>query len=102
MNNASKDGHLLKQPSAWIPLVMSLAALVMIVGYVAAFGIVRHQDEGAAARIFQLLMLAQLPIAADFSFRWLPRRPAQALMVLALQVVGWIVPILTVIWLESL
>lgn len=102
MNNASKDGPLFKQPSAWTPLVMSLAAFAMIVGYVALFGIVRHQDEGAPARIFQLLMLAQLPIAVYFAFKWLPRRPAQTLVVLALQTVAWIIPIMTAIWLESL
>jgi hypothetical protein len=102
VNNASKDGPLFKQPSAWTPLVMSLAAFAMIVGYVALFGIVRHQDEGAPARIFQLLMLAQLPIAVYFAFKWLPRRPAQTLVVLALQTVAWIIPIMTIIWLESL
>jgi len=92
----------LKQPGAWIPLVMSLAALMMILGYAAIFGVVHHQDEGAPAHIFQLIMVAQLPIAAYFAFKWLPRRPAQALIVLALQGVGWIIPIIAVIWLESL
>lgn len=91
-----------RQPSAWVPLLMSISALVMIVGYVATFGIGHHQDEGAAARIFQLLMLAQLPMAAYFALKWLPRRPAQALLVLTMQAVGWMVPVLTIIWLESL
>jgi len=102
VNNTSVYGPLFKQPSAWIPLVMSLAALMMILGYAAIFGTVHNQDEGAPARIFQLIMVAQLPIAAFFAFKWLPKRPAQALVVLALQVVGWIIPIITVIWLESL
>jgi hypothetical protein len=102
MNNPSKNNSLFKQPSAWIPLVMSLAALILIVGYVTLFGIVHNQDEGAPARIFQLTMVAQLPVAAYFAFKWLPKRPAQALVVLALQAVGWIIPIITVIWLESL
>ena len=102
MNSTSEHDPLLKQPSAWIPLVMSLAALMIILGYAAIFGTVHNQDEGAPARIFQLIMVAQLPIAAYFSFKWLPKRPAQALVVLALQVVGWIIPIITIIWLESL
>jgi hypothetical protein len=102
INNTPGDDPLIKQPSAWIPLVMSLAALMMILGYAAIFGIVHNQDEGAPARIFQLIMMAQLPIAAYFAFKWLPKRPAQALVVLASQVVGWIIPIITVIWLESL
>jgi hypothetical protein len=102
MNNPSEKNSLFKQPSAWIPFAMSLAALTMILVYVAIFGIVHHQDEGAPARIFQLIMAAQLPIAAYFAFKWLPKRPAQALVVLALQAVGWIMPIITVIWFESM
>ena len=101
MHNLSKNNSLLKQPSAWIPLAMSLAALAMVLGYVAIFGIVHHQEERLPARIFQLIMLAQLPIAAFFAFQWLPKRPIQALAVLALQAVGWIIPIITIIWFES-
>jgi hypothetical protein len=95
---------LLKQPSAWIPIAISLAALTFLIGYVAIFGITHHTgaDEGAPARIFQLLMVVQLPIIAYFAFRWLPKRPKQSLLILALQAGAWIVPIVTVIWLESL
>ena len=97
-----KDDALIKQPSAWIPLAMSLAALVFLLGYVAVFGIVQQEDEGAPAHIFQLLMLAQLPIAAYFAFRWLTRRPRQALLILALQALAWVIPIAAVLWLENL
>lgn len=96
------SNSLLRQPSAWIPLAMSLAALAFLLGYVAVFGIVQHEDEGAPARIFQLVMLAQLPVIAWFAVRWLPKQPRQALVVLALQGIAWIVPIVTVVWLESL
>ena len=102
MNNNSENKSLLKQPSAWIPLMMSLAALTLLLGYVAIFGIVHNEDEGTPAHIFQLIMLAQLPIAAYFGFKWLPKQPKQSLLVLALQAVAWIVPILAVIWFESL
>jgi hypothetical protein len=47
-------------------------------------------------------MAAQLPIVGYFAIKWLPRRPKQSLIVLALQAIAWLVPILTVIWLESL
>jgi hypothetical protein len=96
------SNSLLRQPSAWIPLAMSLAALAFLLGYVAVSGIVQHEDEGAPARIFQLVMLAQLPVIAWFTVRWLPKQPRQALVVLALQGIAWIVPIVTVVWLESL
>lgn len=102
MRNTSEYGPLFKQPSAWIPLAMSLAALTLILSHAAIFGIVHNRDEGAPARIFQLIMVAQLPIVAYFAFKWLPKRPAPALIVLALQLVGWSIPIITVIWLENL
>jgi len=93
---------LLKQPSAWIPIAMSLAALTLLLGYVAIFGIVHSEDEGAPAHIFQLIMVAQLPIIAYFAIKWLPMKPKQSLIVLALQAVAWIIPIVAVIWFENL
>ena len=104
MNSNSENSSLLKQPSAWIPLVMSFAALTMIVIYVAINGFASsgNGDEGAPARIFQLIMLAQLPIAGYFAIMWLPKRPKQSLIVLGLQAIAWIIPIATIIWLESL
>jgi len=102
MNEKLESKLLFKQPSAWMPLAMSLAALGFLLVYVALFGIIHNKDEGAPAHIFQLIMLAQLPIAACFAIRWLPKLPKQSLLVLALQAVAWIVPIATVNWLESL
>ena len=105
MKRDTDTNLLLKQPSAWLPFVMSLAALVFLLGYVAIFGIADGtdgDDEGAPARIFQLLMAAQLPIVGYFAIKWLPRRPKQSLIVLALQAIAWLVPIVTVMWLESL
>jgi len=96
-----KDNSLLRQPSAWIPLAMSGAALAFLLGNAAISGTGYHQDEGAPARIFQLIMLAELPIAACFAIKWLPREPRHSLIVLALQVIAWIVPIVAVLWLES-
>ena len=97
-----ENRSLFKQPSAWIPLAMSFAALAMILIYVAIFGIVHNQDEGTPAHIFQLIMVTQLPIAGYFAVRWLPKQPKQSLMVLAFQAVAWIIPIATIIYLEGL
>jgi len=96
-----KQNSMLKQPNAWIPLALSLVALVLLLGYVAMFGIVHHEDEGTPARIFQILMVVQLPIIAYFAIKWLPKRTKQSILILALQAVAWIVPIVAVIWLES-
>jgi hypothetical protein len=75
----------IKQASAILPLAMSLTALTMVLGHVALFGIVREADEGTPAHIFQLLMVAQVPIVGFFAIKWLPQAPARALQVLALQ-----------------
>jgi hypothetical protein len=76
---------LMKHPSAFIPVAMSLAALALVLGSVATFGVVHEADEGTAAHLFQLLIGLQLPIVAFFAIRWLPRSSGQALQVLALQ-----------------
>jgi hypothetical protein len=76
---------LMKQPGAFLPVVMSFVSLVMVVGHVVMYGAVREPDEGTAAHVFQLLLVAQVPIAAFFAIRWFPRFPRQALQVLLVQ-----------------
>jgi hypothetical protein len=78
----------LKQPSALIPLVMSLAALSVVLGHIAISGVARQADEGAAAHLWQLLIAGQIPIVAFFAVTSLPKRPRQTLLVLALQLVA--------------
>jgi hypothetical protein len=83
---------LTKRPSAYLPVTMSLAALALVLGYVAVYGYRTSgepQDEGAAAHLFQLLMVLQAPIMLFFALRWLPREPREALTVLALQCGAW-------------
>ena len=77
----------LKRPSAFLPLAMSVAALVLVLAHVAMVGVAaaRQPDEGATAHIFQLLLVAQLPFVAFFAIKWLPRAPRISLPVLALQ-----------------
>ena len=77
---------MLRKPSAFLPVTMSLAALTTVLVYVVRFGVARQPDEGTAAHLWQLLMVAQVPIIAFFAVRWLPEAPKQALPVLALQV----------------
>lgn len=78
---------LLKTPSAWVPIAMSLASLVLVISYLTIFGIDRRdEDEGAAAHIWQLLIAGQLPIIAFFFIKYFPIKPKQTLWVLALQI----------------
>lgn len=82
---------IVKQPSAFVPLAMSIAALAVI--FVAAIysfahtghGLMREADEGTAAHLWQILMAGQLPVLVLFVIRWLPRAPRQSLYILALQ-----------------
>ena len=78
-------GTVMKQPSAFLPLAMSAAALAMVLGYVARYGGGPVHDEGAVGHLWQLLMALQMPIVAYFAFKWLPRAPRQTLCVMGLQ-----------------
>ncbi len=75
----------MKQPSAFVPVAMSLAALAIVPVHVAIYGIVHEADEGRAAHLWQLLMAGQAPMVAYFALKWLPRTPRQALPVFAAQ-----------------
>jgi len=76
---------MLKHPSAFIPVAMSLIALALVLGHIAIYGAAREVDEGATAHLWQLLMAGQLPVLAFFAIKWLPRAPRQTLGVLAVQ-----------------
>ena len=76
----------LKHPSAFLPVAMSLGALATVLMFVALHGTAPQADEGAAAHIWQLLMAAQVPIVLFFAIKWLPRSPRQAVRILGLQV----------------
>ena len=90
----------LKKPSGFLPIAMSLAALAIVLVYLATFGVTHESDEGAAAHVWQLLMVGQAPVVAFFMVRWLPRAPRPALLVLVLQVTAALVAVAPVWWLR--
>lgn len=77
--------ELLKKPSAFLPILMSLAGLGLVLVHVAIYGIVHEDDEGTPAHLFQLLMVVQAPILLFFAAKWLPRAPRKAIIVISLQ-----------------
>ena len=79
---------LIRQPSAFLPVALSLIALALVLGHVALFGVVHEADEGTAAHIWQILMAVQVPIVAFFAIKYVPQKPKQAVLVLALQIVA--------------
>ncbi len=80
---------LLKKPSAWFPIAVSLAILaVMLIG-IAMSGVPAHQaDEGTGAHIFQIWLVLEILMMAFFAIRWVPQAPKQALTVLTIQIVA--------------
>lgn len=89
----------IKQPSAYLPLGMSLAALALVLAHAAVYGLAHEADEGTAAHVWQILMAAQLPIVAYFLLKWLPKRPRESLQVLALLAGTWLSNFAAVYWL---
>jgi len=79
------NATLLKKPSAALPIAMSLAGLAVVLGHAAIYGTAHEADEGAAAHIWQILMVAQVPLICFFAVKWLPRVPRQTLTILTLQ-----------------
>ena len=79
---------MIKRASAWIPVLMSLAALAVVLIHVLRFGTAREPDEGTSAHLWQILMAGQLPIIAWFAIKWLPRNPKASLVVLAVQAIA--------------
>ena len=91
---------MLKKPSGFLPITMSLAALAIVLVHLARFGVTHEADEGAAAHVWQLLMAGQAPMVAFFMVRWLPQAPQPALLMLALQGTAAMAAVAPVWWLR--
>lgn len=91
---------LLKKPSAYVPIAMSMTGLALVIGHVLIYGLVHETDEGAAAHIFQLLIGLQVPIVGYFALRWLPVFPRKAIAVLILQAAAVLAAFASVFLLE--
>lgn len=95
---------LIRDPTAWAPIALSLGALAFVLGYAAFAGGVdagQPHDEGTPARVFQLVMLIQGLIVVVFAVRWLPRAPKPAAIILALQIGVAILPVAAIAVLEA-
>jgi hypothetical protein len=88
---------LTKQPCAYLPMAMSLAAFALALSHV-LFGVEHEADEGTAAHLWQLLMVGQVPVVFYFALKWLPKSPREALRVLALQFAAALAACAPVYW----
>jgi hypothetical protein len=75
------------KPSAILPVLMSLVALVVaIIGVTSVLSSGRRPaDEGALAHIFQILVVAQVPVIGFFILRWIRSNARAVVLVLAVQ-----------------
>lgn len=77
---------LLKKPSAWGPMAMSLFIIAMeIFILTTGIGVDTSGDEGVAAHLFQIAFVLEIVLIPLFALMWLPREGKTALAVLALQ-----------------
>ena len=82
---------LLKKPSAWVPIALSLGMLAFILTLIAMFGIPTpdpNADEGVAAHLFQIWLVLEVLTVSFFAVTWLPQRPKEALFILAVQIIA--------------
>ena len=92
---------IIKKPSAWFPIVMSLTALTIMIIRIVMFGVpVREVDEGTGAHLFQIWLVLEVLFLSFFVIKWLPLAPKQVLKVLALQIVTALMPMAIVFFLK--
>lgn len=85
--------ELLRRPSAYVPIVMSIAALALVLLAVMFLDAAHQTDEGFAAHLWQLLVAGQLPVIVFCAAKWLPRSTRPALCVLAAQAFALLIAI---------
>ncbi len=80
---------LIKHPSAWIPIAMSLTVMGLWFIGIAMFGVPsREPDEGTAAHLFQIWLVLEVLMITFFAVVWLPQKPKEALLILAIQIIA--------------
>ena len=98
MNTEENLAGAFRRPSAFLPILMSLAAVGVIALQIACFGPAPQPDEGAAAHLWQLLMGAQIPFIAFFLIRRTRQAPRAALVVVGAQLGAALAPVFFLKW----
>lgn len=87
---------LLKKPGAWIPVAIPLAFFTYLVTVISVYGIVREEDEGIGAHLFQLWLVLEPFMLGYFAFKYVPQARNEAVIILGLQILAALLPIATV------
>ncbi len=78
---------LIKKPSAWIPILLSLMMMVILGMYLAK--IIPPDptgDEGTGAHLFQIWLVSEAFMIPFFAVKWLSYERKQALLILTIQI----------------
>jgi hypothetical protein len=89
-----------RHASAAIPLGMSAGALITVLIHLISIGANPAADEGTAAHLFQILLAGQAPFVAFFALKWLPRKPSEAMLVIAIQAAAALLALAPVVLLD--
>ena len=94
---------LIRDPTAWLPIALSVIALIDVLVFGVVFGsVAQHdRDEGTPAHLFQGVMFVAALLVVVFAVRWMPRAPREAAVVLGFQVLAAALPLATLAFLES-
>jgi hypothetical protein len=58
---------MIKRPLAWIPVAMSVAILAMVLTTIGLSGAVRQEDVGTQAHSFQIWLVLEVVVVAEFA-----------------------------------
>ena len=84
---------IIKKPSAWVPIVLPFIFFAYLVIYISIFGIVRQEDEGTGAHLFQLWLVLEPFMLGFFALKWFKSARKETLIILAIQIVVALLPI---------
>lgn len=82
---------LLKKPSSWIPVALSLGIWAMLINAYLTGRLVPQPDEGIEAHIFQLWLVIEVVLIGYFGAKWLPHKRKLAYIILAIQITAVLV-----------
>ena len=78
----------MQKPSAWFAVALSFVMFMIMLSFIFIFGIVEEADEGVGAHLFQIWLVVEACMIAFFLIKWLPQKPKQAFLILAIQMIA--------------
>jgi len=84
---------LIKHPTAWLPMGMSVAILALVLSMVTTLGVMQYSGSGATSQMFQFWIAAESSMIAFFGFKWIPQMPLEAQWVMLGQILFALIPL---------